>query len=170
MKSNITVGQRVLSLFIGLLLIAVSVVGIVNHFKHFISPEIVHFAYVVIIALIGVYFIDTAFINFKNNDFVIENSEYGNYSISNNAVKSIVKKYFREKNNIEVKDIIVKNNKNKVDVLAKMYFTESVNVAESVKNIQNNLKENITSTTGLEISKIKVVIDDNDKAENEISK
>lgn len=91
---------------------------------------------------------------------VIKYTEGGEVNISNDAIKSMVVKVASEIKGIKDIKVLIKPDKDKVNILIKTYIMPDINIPATVKDIQENVKKYVEAVAEIPIGEVKVTIVD----------
>jgi uncharacterized alkaline shock family protein YloU len=91
---------------------------------------------------------------------IIKYTSEGEVNISNDAVKSMVIKVASEVRGIKDIKVMIKPEKDKVNILIRTFIMPDINIPSTVKEIQDNVKKYIEAMAEIPIGEVKVTIVD----------
>jgi uncharacterized alkaline shock family protein YloU len=91
---------------------------------------------------------------------IIKYTSEGEVNISNDAIRSMVIKVATEVRGIKDLKVMIKPEKDKVNILVRTYIMPDINIPSTVKEIQENVKKYIEAMAEIPIGEVKVTIAD----------
>lgn len=120
-----------------------------------------YFVIVLILILINIYFIFSLFSSSKGSKIgVLKNMPNGDMYISNEAIKSLVFKTIEQTKSIRDVKVFVKPGKDNMNILIKALIMPDVNIPNTIKEVQENVRNYIENVAEIPVGEIKVVIED----------
>lgn len=129
--------------------------GMVGTYKWYYFGAAVLLMVVVIRLLIGVF---TG--NRTRNFGIISNTENGEVNISYETLKSIVIKTIANVKGVRDSKVMIRPGENSIKIMIKTYIVSDVNIPQTVKEIQENVKAYIEAIAEVPVGEIKVSIVD----------
>ena len=122
-----------------------------------------HRALVIIGALLlialGVHGILMLFRRGREKGFIIQHSEYGDMSISMNALESMVQKCVASHQELTVNATRIQHAREGIIVDIKITLLGGVNIPLTVNALQKQIKQYITSCSGVDVHKVRVMVE-----------
>lgn len=122
-----------------------------------------HRALVIIGALLlialGVHGILMLFRRGREKGFIIQHSEYGDMSISMNALESMVQKCVASHQELTVNVTRIQHAREGIIVDIKITLLGGVNIPLTVNALQKQIKQYITSCSGVDVHKVRVMVE-----------
>lgn len=91
--------------------------------------------------------------------FIMQHTEHGDMSISMNALESMVHKCVNQHQELSVKSTRIFRSKNGIGVEIRIMLAPGVNIPLTVNALQKQVKNYITSCSGVEVQEIKVMVE-----------
>ena len=127
-----------------------------------------HRALVIIGALLlialGVHGILMLFRRGREKGFIIQHSEYGDMSISMNALESMVQKCVASHQELTVNATRIQHAREGIIVDIKITLLGGVNIPLTVNALQKQIKQYITSCSGVDVHKVRVMVETDARA------
>ena len=163
--------SRLLIAISGLLLVMVAVLGFV--YMNNILPFDVHFrvpgtlweriitlAVTIVIAALGIFCISVLFRKGKaSGGFVIQNSDFGEVSISIHAMENMVHQCVDAHKELTAKSIKMRRSRDGVQVELRVLLQNGVNIPQTVSTLQKEIKEYIADRSGVPVSEVRVMVE-----------
>ena len=175
---KMTLWDRVLSAISGALIVAAGIclldLGLVTEadlvtYEDF--PVWWHRALVIIGALLlialGVHGILMLFRRGREKGFIIQHSEYGDMSISMNALESMVQKCVASHQELTVNATRIQHAREGIIVDIKITLLGGVNIPLTVNALQKQIKQYITSCSGVDVHKVRVMVETDARSASE---
>ena len=108
---------------------------------------------------LGVHGISMLFRRGREKGFIIQHSEYGDMSISMSALESMVKKCVASHQELTVGAICIHHAHEGVIVEIKVTLLNGMNIPLTVNALQKQIKQYITSCSGVDVHKVRVMVD-----------
>ena len=108
---------------------------------------------------LGVHGISMLFRRGREKGFIIQHSEYGDMSISMSALESMVKKCVASHQELTVGAIRIHHAHEGVIVEIKVTLLNGMNIPLTVNALQKQIKQYITSCSGVDVHKVRVMVD-----------
>lgn len=120
-------------------------------------------AVVIVVALLlialGVHGIVLLFRRRHEKGFIIQHSEYGDMSISMNALESMVHKCVDSHQELKVNATRIQHAHEGIVVDIKITLLSGVNIPLTVNALQKQIKQYITSCSGVDVHKVRVMVE-----------
>ena len=120
-------------------------------------------AVVIVVALLlialGVHGIVLLFRRRHEKGFIIQHSEYGDMSISMNALESMVQKCVASHQELTVNATHIQHAREGIVVDIKITLPGGVNIPLTVNALQKQIKQYITSCSGVDVHKVRVMVE-----------
>lgn len=168
---KMTVWDRILSAISGVLITAAglclldiglgtSLLGVpwVSSFAVWWQRAVVIVVALLLIAL-GVHGIVLLFRRRHEKGFIIQHSEYGDMSISMNALESMVHKCVDSHQELKVNATRIQHAHEGIVVDIKITLLSGVNIPLTVNALQKQIKQYITSCSGVDVHKVRVMVE-----------
>lgn len=168
---KMTVWDRILSAISGALITAAGLclldIGLgtsllgapwVNTFSVWWQRAVVIVVALLLIAL-GVHGIVLLFRRRHEKGFIIQHSEYGDMSISMNALESMVQKCVASHQELKVNATRIQHAREGIVVDIKITLLSGVNIPLTVNALQKQIKQYITSCSGVDVHKVRVMVE-----------
>ena len=168
---KMTVWDRILSAISGALITAAGLclldIGLgtsllgapwVNTFSVWWQRAVVIVVALLLIAL-GVHGIVLLFRRRHEKGFIIQHSEYGDMSISMNALESMVQKCVASHQELTVNATHIQHAREGIVVDIKITLPGGVNIPLTVNALQKQIKQYITSCSGVDVHKVRVMVE-----------
>lgn len=130
-----------------------------------------HRALVIIGALLlialGVHGILMLFRRGREKGFIIQHSEYGDMSISMNALESMVQKCVASHQELTVNATRIQHAREGIIVDIKITLLGGVNIPLTVNALQKQIKQYITSCSGVDVHKVRVMVETDARSASE---
>lgn len=108
---------------------------------------------------LGMHGISMLFRRGREKGFIIQHSEYGDMSISMSALESMVKKCVASHQELTVGAIRIHHAHEGVIVEIKVTLLSGMNIPLTVNALQKQIKQYITSCSGVDVHKVRVMVD-----------
>lgn len=89
---------------------------------------------------------------------ILQKTDYGHLRISVKAIDNMVRKCVMEYKQIELQDSRVINTKEGMDVWLKISIEQDVNIPLAVNSLQKQIKQYVTSSSGIDVQEVQVEI------------
>lgn len=168
---KMTVWDRILSAISGALITAAGLclldIGLgtsllgapwVNTFSVWWQRAVVIVVALLLIAL-GVHGIVLLFRRRHEKGFIIQHSEYGDMSISMNALESMVQKCVASHQELKVNATRIQHAREGIIVDIRITLLGGVNIPLTVNALQKQIKQYITSCSGVDVHKVRVMVE-----------
>lgn len=120
-------------------------------------------AVVIVVALLlialGVHGIVLLFRRRHEKGFIIQHSEYGDMSISMNALESMVQKCVASHQELKVNATRIQHAREGIIVDIRITLLGGVNIPLTVNALQKQIKQYITSCSGVDVHKVRVMVE-----------
>ena len=176
---KMTLWDRVLSAISGALIVAagiclldlglgVSLLGTpwAGDFPVWWHRALVFIGALLLIAL-GVHGILMLFRRGREKGFIIQHSEYGDMSISMNALESMVQKCVASHQELTVNATRIQHAREGIIVDIKITLLGGVNIPLTVNALQKQIKQYITSCSGVDVHKVRVMVETDARSASE---
>lgn len=95
----------------------------------------------------------------RDKGFIIQHTEYGNMSISMNALESMVKKCVDSHAELSVSSTKIHRGRDGIAVEIKITLLSGVNIPLTVNALQKQIKQYITSCSGVDVYQVRVMVE-----------
>ncbi|NLO86105.1 MAG: alkaline shock response membrane anchor protein AmaP [Clostridiales bacterium] len=95
----------------------------------------------------------------KDKGFIIQRTEYGNMSISMNALENMVKKCVDSHPELSVGSTKIHKGRDGIVVDIKITLLSGVNIPLTVNALQKQIKQYITSCSGVDVQQVRVMVE-----------
>lgn len=112
-----------------------------------------------LLCLLGAHGIWLLFRRKGDKGFIMQQTEHGDMSISMNALESMVHKCVNQHKELSVKSTRIFRNKNGIGVEIRIMLAPGVNIPLTVNALQKQIKNYITSCSGVEVQEVKVMVE-----------
>lgn len=117
------------------------------------------FAVALLLILVNIKFMISAVHEGKGRKFaIVKYTEDGQVNISNDTIKSLVLKTLSQIRGVKESKVFIRPNNGKIDILVKSYVIPDVNIPETVKTIQDEIKSYIESIAEIPVGEIIVYV------------
>lgn len=171
------ISDRMLAAFSGLLIIAlglaVALVGsglmpTIDFSKLLYGPyelwqRIVIFAVALLLVLLGVHGLHMLFRRRNGKGFIVQRTDMGDMNIAISALSSMVHKCVDQHQEIAVKKIHINRVRGGIIVDLKILLANGINIPLTVNVLQKQIKQYITSCSGVDVHEVRVQIGTTDK-------
>ncbi len=113
----------------------------------------------IVLLLLGLHGIALLFKRDKHKGFIIQHAEFGDMSISLTALESMVKKCVSAHQELEVNAIRIHHSREGIVVDIKVTLASGVNIPLTVNALQKQIKQYITSCSGVDVHKVRVMVE-----------
>lgn len=100
----------------------------------------------------------------REKGFIIQHSEYGDMSISMNALESMVQKCVASHQELTVNATHIQHAREGIVVDIKITLPSGVNIPLTVNALQKQIKQYITSCSGVDVHKVRVMVETDARA------
>ena len=100
----------------------------------------------------------------REKGFIIQHSEYGDMSISMNALESMVQKCVASHQELTVNATHIQHAREGIVVDIKITLPGGVNIPLTVNALQKQIKQYITSCSGVDVHKVRVMVETDARA------
>ncbi|HHW02662.1 MAG TPA: alkaline shock response membrane anchor protein AmaP [Thermoanaerobacterales bacterium] len=90
---------------------------------------------------------------------VIKNGEFGNISISLNAIENLILKIIRDIENVKDVKVHIKKREDAISILLKLVVNYDVIIPEMTSELQKSVKNYIETTAGITVKDVNIKID-----------
>ncbi len=149
---------------IGLFVFGIGVFPVKMALSFFEGPfELWQRAVMVVVSLVlfglGVHGISLLFRRGREKDFIIQHTEFGDMSISMKAMESMVNKCVDAHQELSVTSTRIHHGREGVVVDIKIMLASGVNIPLTVNALQKQIKQYITSCSGVEVQQVRVMVE-----------
>lgn len=113
----------------------------------------------VLLCLLGMHGLWMLFRRRADKGFIMQRTDMGDMSIAMSALKSMVKKCVDQHQEVSVKKILIHRLRNGVIVDLKILLANGINIPLTVNVLQKQIKQYITSCSGVDVHEVRVQID-----------
>lgn len=113
------------------------------------------------LAAIGIFSICFLFRRGKGRGFIIQHTEYGDMSISLRALENMVKKCVESHKELIPGTTYIGRNRDGIVVAIKVTLNGSANIPQTVNALQKQIKEYISSSSGVDVKEVRVMVETN---------
>ena len=113
----------------------------------------------VLLCLLGIHGLWMLFRRRADKGFIMQRTDMGDMSIAMSALKSMVKKCVDQHQEVSVKKIFIHRLRNGVIVDLKILLANGINIPLTVNVLQKQIKQYITSCSGVDVHEVRVQID-----------
>ena len=106
----------------------------------------------------------------KVKNFVVQQSEIGNVSVSIRAIENVVNNCVKTYKNVKSVKTTLLREEDGIVVKLKIVFTSGENVPNTITDIQTQVKQNVTDFTGVEVREVEVLFEINEKSDEVVTK
>ena len=103
----------------------------------------------------------------REKGFIIQHSEYGDMSISMNALESMVQKCVASHQELKVNATRIQHAREGIVVDIKITLLSGVNIPLTVNALQKQIKQYITSCSGVDVHKVRVMVETDARSASE---
>ena len=122
-------------------------------------------AVMVVVALVlcyaGLRGVSLLFRSSKEKGFVLQHTEYGDLSISMSAMENMVKKCVDAHNELKVSNTRIHHARDGVIIAMRIALANGVNIPLTVSALQKQIKQYITSCSGVDVKEVRVMVETN---------
>ena len=97
----------------------------------------------------------------KEKGFVLQHTEYGDLSISMSAMENMVKKCVDAHNELKVSNTRIHHARDGVIIAMRISLANGVNIPLTVSALQKQIKQYITSCSGVDVKEVRVMVETN---------
>ena len=97
----------------------------------------------------------------KEKGFVLQHTEYGDLSISMSAMENMVKKCVDSHNELKVSNTRIQHARDGIIVSIRISLGNGVNIPLTVSALQKQIKQYITSCSGVDVKEVRVMVETN---------
>ena len=123
--------------------------------------RIVILAVALIVALIGMFGVCILFRRRKDKGFIIQNTEFGDMSISLHALENMVKKCVESHKELSAGSTRISRLRDGIGVHLKVTLSGGANIPLTVNALQKQIKQYITSSSGVDVKEVQVMVETN---------
>ena len=171
---KIRVRDRFLVALSGLVLVAGAAAVVMEAFFHFTLAErfhnyvtnqdVLHIVIVVVAALVllvlGLYCLGMLFRRDKRSKtFVVQKGDAGELAISIKALEGLVQRCIEKHEEIHVSNVSLFNTRDGLVIRLKAGLASGVNIPLTVSNLQKQIKQYVTSCSGVDVKEVRVQVD-----------
>jgi uncharacterized alkaline shock family protein YloU len=118
-----------------------------------------YFTAAIILILIAIRFIVVLFKGSSERTFgIVKYTSDGEVNISNETIKSLVMKTINQVKGVRDSSVWIKPGEDKINILIKTLIMPDVNIPQTVKEIQENVRKYIEMIAEIPVGEVKVVI------------
>lgn len=123
--------------------------------------RVVMMAVAILFGLIGVRGVLLLFRSNRERRFILQHTEYGDLSISINAMESMVRKCVDTHDELKVSDIRILHARDGIIASIRIALASGVNIPIAVSALQKQIKQYITSCSGVDVKEVRVMVETN---------
>jgi len=112
-----------------------------------------------VLLLLGLHGISLLFRRKKDKSFVIQQTEYGDMSISMKALENMVRKCVDAHSELKAEYTRISHSRTGVKVDIKITLLSGVNIPLAVNALQKQIKQYITSCSGVDVQEVRVMVE-----------
>ena len=162
-------GLMIVALGVGLLLFAVGVlpvqIDLIAWEKQLVLWQRVVLAVAsALLLFIGVHCVTLLFRTKREKGFILQHTEYGDLSISMTAMENMVHKCVDTHSELKVNSTRIRHNHDNVIVELRISLASGVNIPIAVGALQKQIKQYITSCSGVDVKEVRVSVETNNAA------
>lgn len=109
--------------------------------------------------LLGLHGVGLLFRRKKDKGFVIQQTEYGDMSISMKALENMVQKCVEAHPELKVHHTHISHCRNGINVEIKITLLSGTNIPLAVNALQKQIKQYITSCSGVDVQEVRVLVE-----------
>ncbi len=121
----------------------------------------------VVLALMGIHGISLLFRSGKEKGFIMQHTENGDLSISMHAMESMVKKVVDTHGELRATNTRIHSMRDGVSVSMHIQLASGVNIPLTVNALQKQIKQYITSCSGVDVKEVRVMVETNNQLHQE---
>ena len=157
-------GALIVIIAAGLFVYGVGVLPLKLDLSHFeaelvIWQRVLVVAIAVLLFLLGLHSVGLLFRRRKDKGFVIQQTEYGDMSISMRALENMVQKCVDAHHELKVHYTHISHCHNGVNVEIKITLLSGINIPLAVNALQKQIKQYITSCSGVDVQEVRVMVE-----------
>ena len=115
----------------------------------------------VLLALIGLRAFSLLFRSSKEKGFVLQHTDYGDLSISMSAMENMVRKCVDAHGELKANSIRIHHARDGVIISLRIALANGVNIPIVVNALQKQIKQYITSCSGVDVKEVRVMVETN---------
>lgn len=112
-----------------------------------------------VLLLLGVHSLSLLFRRRRDKGFIMQRTEYGDMSISMNALESMVKKCVNAHQELKVNATRISRARDGIQVDIKITLLSGANIPLTVNALQKQIKQYITSCSGIDVEQVRVMVE-----------
>jgi uncharacterized alkaline shock family protein YloU len=114
-----------------------------------------------LMSILGIHGIAMLFRNGRDHGFIAQHTEYGDLSISMSAMENMVKKCVDSHNELKVSNTRIQHARDGIIVSIRISLGNGVNIPLTVSALQKQIKQYITSCSGVDVKEVRVMVETN---------
>ena len=114
-----------------------------------------------LLSILGIHGITMLFRNGRDHGFIAQHTEYGDLSISMSAMENMVKKCVDSHNELKVSNTRIQHARDGIIVSIRISLGNGVNIPLTVSALQKQIKQYITSCSGVDVKEVRVMVETN---------
>lgn len=118
-------------------------------------------AVALVLIVLGLNAVMLLFRSRREKGFIMQHTEFGDMSISMQAMESMVKKVVDTHDELKVSSINIHNTRDGIVVDIRILLANGVNIPLTVNALQKQIKHYITSCSGVDVKEIRVMVETN---------
>ena len=115
----------------------------------------------VLLFLLGARCVSLLFRSRREKGFIMQHTEYGDLSISMTALENMVRKCIDAHEELKVNSTRIRHNHDSVIVELQIGLANGVNIPIAVNALQKQIKQYITSCSGVDVKEVRVTVETN---------
>ena len=119
-----------------------------------------------LLSILGIHGITMLFRNGRDHGFIAQHTEYGDLSISMSAMENMVKKCVATHDELKVNSTRILHARDGVIVSMRISLASGVNIPLTVSALQKQIKQYITSCSGVDVKEVRVMVETNNNLAN----
>lgn len=114
-----------------------------------------------VLCLLGLRGLSMIFRSNRDRGFILQHTEYGDLSISMSAMENMVKKCVDTHDELKVTSTRISHAREGVIVTIRIALASGVNIPITVSALQKQIKQYITSCSGVDVKEVRVLVETN---------
>ncbi len=115
----------------------------------------------ILLCALGLHGMAMAFRSGREKGFIAQHTEYGDLSISMSAIENMVKKCVDSHSELKVGSTRIRHARDSIIVSIRISLANGVNIPLAVSALQRQIKQYITSCSGVDVKEVRVMVETN---------